>query len=35
MLGVAPPLVSTAAELDDLLTRLDRVLARVDAHVAG
>jgi adenosylmethionine-8-amino-7-oxononanoate aminotransferase len=35
MLVVAPPLVSTADELDELLARLDRVLARVDAHVAG
>jgi adenosylmethionine-8-amino-7-oxononanoate aminotransferase len=34
MLVVAPPLVSTRDELDDLLARLDRALSRVDAHVA-
>jgi adenosylmethionine-8-amino-7-oxononanoate aminotransferase len=34
MLVVAPPLVSTREELDDLLARLDKVLTRVDAFVA-
>src|SRR5829696_2232982 len=35
MLVVAPPLVSTVDELDELATRLDTVLERVDAFVSS
>jgi len=35
MLSVSPPLVADTAVLDDLLNRLDQVLGRVDAWLAG